>query len=95
MVSRMCEECPKSSIGINLSLDGIGDEHRVELQALALVERGEGEPVVVGSVVASVVAGALFQINMSLPFVFFVVGIAASMIIGLLLYRTLPSAKPT
>jgi hypothetical protein len=27
MVKRMCEECPKSSIGINLSLDGIGDEH--------------------------------------------------------------------
>ena len=27
MVRHMCEECPKSSIGINLSLDGIGDEH--------------------------------------------------------------------
>jgi len=27
MVERMCQECPKSSIGINLSLDGIGDEH--------------------------------------------------------------------
>lgn len=26
-VARMCRECPKSSIGINLSLDGIGDEH--------------------------------------------------------------------
>jgi MoaA/NifB/PqqE/SkfB family radical SAM enzyme len=26
-VERMCRECPKSSIGINLSLDGIGDEH--------------------------------------------------------------------
>jgi MoaA/NifB/PqqE/SkfB family radical SAM enzyme len=26
-VERMCSECPKSSIGINLSLDGIGDEH--------------------------------------------------------------------
>ncbi len=26
-VDRMCRECPKSSIGINLSLDGIGDEH--------------------------------------------------------------------
>ena len=47
-----------------------------------------------GLIVASVVAGALFEINMSLPFVFFVVGIAASMIIGLLLYRTLPSARP-
>lgn len=23
----MCRECPTSSIGINLSLDGIGDEH--------------------------------------------------------------------
>ncbi|NJN83845.1 MAG: radical SAM protein, partial [Caldilineaceae bacterium] len=27
MVERMCRECPTSSIGINLSLDGIGDEH--------------------------------------------------------------------
>ncbi|MEM7535722.1 MAG: radical SAM protein [Chloroflexota bacterium] len=27
MVKRMCEECPTSSIGINLSLDGIEDEH--------------------------------------------------------------------
>ena len=27
MVDRMCTECPNSSIGINLSLDGIGDEH--------------------------------------------------------------------
>jgi MoaA/NifB/PqqE/SkfB family radical SAM enzyme len=27
MTERMCRECPKSSIGINLSLDGIGDEH--------------------------------------------------------------------
>ena len=26
-VARMCRECPASSIGINLSLDGIGDEH--------------------------------------------------------------------
>jgi MoaA/NifB/PqqE/SkfB family radical SAM enzyme len=26
-VARMCRECPTSSIGINLSLDGIGDEH--------------------------------------------------------------------
>jgi MoaA/NifB/PqqE/SkfB family radical SAM enzyme len=26
-VERMCRECPTSSIGINLSLDGIGDEH--------------------------------------------------------------------
>ena len=26
-VERMCRECPKSSIGINLSLDGIGEEH--------------------------------------------------------------------
>ena len=26
-VDRMCRECPTSSIGINLSLDGIGDEH--------------------------------------------------------------------
>ncbi len=26
-VARMCRECPKSSIGINLSIDGIGDEH--------------------------------------------------------------------
>jgi MoaA/NifB/PqqE/SkfB family radical SAM enzyme len=26
-VARMCRECPKSSIGINLSLDGVGDEH--------------------------------------------------------------------
>lgn len=27
MVERICRECPKSSIGINLSLDGIEDEH--------------------------------------------------------------------
>lgn len=27
MTERMCRECPQSSIGINLSLDGIGDEH--------------------------------------------------------------------
>lgn len=27
MTERMCRECPTSSIGINLSLDGIGDEH--------------------------------------------------------------------
>ncbi len=27
MTERMCRECPNSSIGINLSLDGIGDEH--------------------------------------------------------------------
>ena len=27
MTDRMCRECPTSSIGINLSLDGIGDEH--------------------------------------------------------------------
>ena len=46
-----------------------------------------------GLIVASVVAGSLFEIHMSLPFIFFVVGIAASMIIGLLLYRTLPLAR--
>ncbi len=45
-----------------------------------------------GLIVASVVAGALFEIHMSLPFVFFVVGIGVSMIIGLLLYRSLPAA---
>ena len=27
MTTRICRECPESSIGINLSLDGIGDEH--------------------------------------------------------------------
>ncbi len=27
MVERMCRECPKATIGINLSLDGIGPEH--------------------------------------------------------------------
>ena len=27
MTERMCRECPTSSIGINLSLDGIADEH--------------------------------------------------------------------
>ena len=27
MTERMCRECPNSSIGINLSLDGVGDEH--------------------------------------------------------------------
>jgi len=27
MVERICRECPKSNIGINLSLDGIEDEH--------------------------------------------------------------------
>jgi MoaA/NifB/PqqE/SkfB family radical SAM enzyme len=27
MTERMCRECPRASIGINLSLDGIGDEH--------------------------------------------------------------------
>ncbi|MDI9547472.1 MAG: radical SAM protein, partial [Chloroflexota bacterium] len=27
MVERMCVECPQSSIGINLSLDGVGAEH--------------------------------------------------------------------
>lgn len=48
-----------------------------------------------GLIVASVVAGWLFEIDMSLPFVFFVVGIAVSMTIGLLLYRTLPSARQT
>lgn len=48
-----------------------------------------------GLIVASVVAGWLFEIDMSLPFVFFVVGIAVSMTIGLLLYRTLPSAGQT
>ena len=26
-VARMCRECPTSSVGINLSLDGVGDEH--------------------------------------------------------------------
>lgn len=26
-VARMCEECPKTQIGINLSLDGVGEEH--------------------------------------------------------------------
>mgnify|MGYP003379267848 CR=1 FL=1 len=26
-VARMCRECPTSSIGINLSLDGVEDEH--------------------------------------------------------------------
>ena len=26
-VARMCRECPTASIGINLSLDGVGDEH--------------------------------------------------------------------
>jgi len=26
-VDRMCRECPTSSIGINLSLDGVGEEH--------------------------------------------------------------------
>jgi len=44
--------------------------------------------------VASVVAGALFEIDMSLPFVFFVVGIAVSMVVGLWLYRGIPSARP-
>ncbi len=47
-----------------------------------------------GLIVASVVAGALFEIDMSLPFVFFVVGIAVSMVIGLWLYRGIPSARP-
>jgi DHA1 family multidrug resistance protein-like MFS transporter len=46
-------------------------------------------------IVASIVAGALFEIDKSLPFVFFVVGIAVSMTIGLLLYRTLPSVRTT
>ncbi len=46
-----------------------------------------------GLIVASVVAGGLFEIDMSLPFIFFVVGIAVSMTIGLLLYRSLPSAE--
>jgi MFS family permease len=46
-----------------------------------------------GLIIASVVAGALFEIDKSLPFVFFVVGIAVSMTVGLLLYRTLPSAR--
>lgn len=27
MVARICQECPSSNIGINLSLDGVGDEH--------------------------------------------------------------------
>ena len=45
-------------------------------------------------IVASVAAGALFEIHISLPFVFFVVGIAVCMTIGLLLYRTLPPAEP-
>jgi len=44
-------------------------------------------------IIASVAAGALFEIDKSLPFVFFVVGIAVSMTIGLLLYRTLPSVR--
>ena len=47
-----------------------------------------------GLIVASVVAGALFEIDMSLPFVFFVVGIAVSMVVGLWLYRGIPSARP-
>jgi DHA1 family multidrug resistance protein-like MFS transporter len=45
-------------------------------------------------ILASVAAGALFEINKGLPFVFFVIGIAVTMTIGLLLYRTLPAARP-
>ena len=45
-------------------------------------------------ITASVVAGALFEIHIGLPFVFFVVGIVTTMTVGLLLYRTLPSAQP-
>ena len=43
-------------------------------------------------VVASVVAGALFERDTGLPFWFFVVGMAVCLVIGLLIYR---SARPT
>jgi len=42
-------------------------------------------------VVASVVAGALFEMDMALPFWFFVIGMAACLALGLLIYR---SAEP-
>jgi hypothetical protein len=34
------------------AFDGVGDEYGIELQSLALVEGGEGQPIVIGSVVA-------------------------------------------
>jgi len=43
-------------------------------------------------VVASLAAGALFDIHIGLPFVFFVVGMIVCLIAGLLIYR---SARPT
>ncbi|MEX1296996.1 MAG: MFS transporter [Candidatus Limnocylindrales bacterium] len=48
-------------------------------------------------VVASLVAGNLFEIGIGLPFWFFVVGLAISVVAGLVLYRSAdpPVAKPT
>ncbi len=43
-----------------------------------------------GLVVASVVAGTLFEVHIGLPFIFFVVGIAVSMVVGLLIYPQHP-----
>ena len=43
-------------------------------------------------VVASLAAGNLFEIGIGLPFWFFVVGLALSLVVGLLIYR---SANPS
>ena len=42
-------------------------------------------------VVASVVAGALFEENLAYPFWFFIVGMVVCLVIGLLIYRGAPS----
>jgi MFS family permease len=38
-------------------------------------------------IVASIAAGSLFEVDMDLPFWFFVVGVAVSLVLGLLIYR--------
>jgi MFS family permease len=43
-------------------------------------------------VVASLVAGALFERGIGLPFWFFVIGIAVCLVVGLLIYRTSESS---
>ena len=45
-------------------------------------------------VVASLVAGALFERGIGLPFWFFVIGIAVCLVVGLLIYRTSESSGP-
>jgi MFS family permease len=38
-------------------------------------------------IIAAIAAGSLFEVDMDLPFWFFVVGVAVSLVLGLLIYR--------